>query len=238
MAVFIPDIFSGYLNGMRQANTDNWNDLTKYNDVQNGQLDNAFKMATFDPAVRTAWNQGTQSDNATIRDTLATDSAQRTYGVYSNNYGPEMLGLYNAQTLANNNALLPYQFRQSTQNADLSYLYMPTFYQQQAEQGQMSLEQLRNGGQVAGDLSVQPGAGVGATNTGTTDNTTASAREQVNNVANGNFSFGSPSNLGLDPNLGIGALGNTFDASGRPTPQFKPQTPNEAMGVSALFTRS
>lgn len=236
MAVFIPDIFSGYLNGMRQANTDNWNDLTKYNDVQNGQLDNAFKMATFDPAVRTAWNQGTQSDNATIRDTLATDSAQRTYGVYSNNYGPEMLGLYNAQTLANNYALLPYQFDQSVLNANLFKHYGPIQYQQQAAQGQLSLEQLHNGSQAAGDLAVQPGAG--ATNTGTTDNTTASAREQVNNVANGNFSFGSPSNLSLDPNLGIGALGNTFDASGRPTPQFKPQTSNEAMGASYLFTRS
>lgn len=172
MAVFIPDIFSGYLNGMRQANTDNWNDLTQYNKVQDGQLDNAFKMATFDPAVRTAWNQGTQSDNATIRDTLATDSAQRTYGVYSNNYGPEMLGLVNAQTLANNYALLPYQFDQSVMNANLAKIYMPQFYQQQAEQGQLSIEQLRNG-QAAGDLSVTPGAG--ATNTGTTDNTSAGA---------------------------------------------------------------
>lgn len=170
MAVFIPDIFSGYLNGMRQANTDNWNDLTQYNKVQDGQLDNAFKMATFDPAVRTAWNQGTQSDNATIRDTLATDSAQRTYGVYSNYNGPEMLGLVNAQTLANNYALLPYQFDQSVMNANLAKIYMPQFYQQQAEQGQLSIEQLRNGGQAAGDLSVTPGAG--ATNTGTTDNTT------------------------------------------------------------------
>lgn len=178
MAVFIPDIFSGYLNGMRQANTDNWNDLTQYNKVQDGQLDNAFKMATFDPAVRTAWNQGTQSDNATIRDTLATDSAQRTYGVYSNNYGPEMLGLVNAQTLANNYALLPYQFDQSILNANLFKQYAPIQYQQQAEQGQLSIEQLRNGGQAAGDLSVTPGAGAnntGTPKTGTTANTTAGA---------------------------------------------------------------
>lgn len=62
MPIFIPDIFSGYLNGMRQANTDNWNDATNYNKVLQGQMNNAYAMATFDPAVNMAWNNASVSN--------------------------------------------------------------------------------------------------------------------------------------------------------------------------------
>ena len=54
MPIFIPDLFTSYINGRRQAVADNWQDLSNYNQVLAGQLNNAFNMATFDPRVRIA----------------------------------------------------------------------------------------------------------------------------------------------------------------------------------------
>lgn len=41
----------GYMNGYRQAITDNWQDLQNYNNVQAGQIGNAFNERVFDDAV-------------------------------------------------------------------------------------------------------------------------------------------------------------------------------------------
>lgn len=57
MPIFIPDLFTSYINGRRQAVADNWQDLSNYNQVAAGQLNNAFNMATFDPRVRIAESQ-------------------------------------------------------------------------------------------------------------------------------------------------------------------------------------
>ena len=57
MPIFIPDLFTSYINGRRQAVADNWQDLSNYNQVAAGQLNNAFSMATFDPRVRIAESQ-------------------------------------------------------------------------------------------------------------------------------------------------------------------------------------
>ena len=54
MPIFIPDLFTSYINGRRQAVADNWQDLSNYNQIAAGQLNNAFNMATFDPRVRIA----------------------------------------------------------------------------------------------------------------------------------------------------------------------------------------
>lgn len=62
----IPDLFSGYINGREQAIKSNWNDLSNYNSTLGGQMQNAYNMATFDPAVRSAWNTAQQSDYSTI----------------------------------------------------------------------------------------------------------------------------------------------------------------------------
>lgn len=62
----IPDLFSGYINGREQAIKSNWDDLSKYNSTLGGQIQNAYNMATFDPAVRSAWNTVQQSDYNTI----------------------------------------------------------------------------------------------------------------------------------------------------------------------------
>lgn len=176
MAVFIPDIFSGYMQGMRQANEDNWKDLSNYNSTLQGQLGNAFKMATFDPAVRTAWNQGQMSDNATTLNNLGTDAARRQTAVFMQNYGPEMQGMYNLQALQNNLGLQGDQYNVSKMNAALAQMYTPKNMELQYQQGLKALEQLRNGINGTGDLSVVPGAASQqnqANSTGTTDNTTA-----------------------------------------------------------------
>lgn len=67
MPIFIPDLFTSYINGRRQAVADNWQDLSNYNQVAAGQLNNAFNMATFDPRVRSAeaTAQMTEQNNAT-----------------------------------------------------------------------------------------------------------------------------------------------------------------------------
>lgn len=44
-------LLPGYIQGERMAVQDNWNDLNQYNQVQQGQLANAFTEATFHPAV-------------------------------------------------------------------------------------------------------------------------------------------------------------------------------------------
>lgn len=176
MAVFIPDIFSGYMQGMRQANEDNWKDLSNYNSTLQGQLGNAFKMATFDPAVRTAWNQGQISDNATTLNNLGTDAARRQTAVFMQNYGPEMQGMYNLQALQNNLGLQGDQYNVSKMNAALAQMYTPKNMEFQYQQGLEALEQLRKGINGTGDLSVVPGAASQqnqGNSTGTTDNTTA-----------------------------------------------------------------
>lgn len=43
----------GFVEGDRQANADNWSDLTNFNNVQAGQLKNAYEEATFEPRVGT-----------------------------------------------------------------------------------------------------------------------------------------------------------------------------------------
>lgn len=45
-------ILPGYVQGERQAVQDNWQDLQNYNQVQQGQIQNAFSEATFEPAVQ------------------------------------------------------------------------------------------------------------------------------------------------------------------------------------------
>lgn len=79
MAIFIPDIFSGYLNGIRQANQDNWTDATNYNKVLQGQMENAYRMATFDPAVNMTWNNSASSNYQRAIDAATADKNLRAY---------------------------------------------------------------------------------------------------------------------------------------------------------------
>ncbi len=52
MPIFIPDLFTGYINGRRAAIQDNWKDAENYNSVMKGQLDNAIAMQTMADTAR------------------------------------------------------------------------------------------------------------------------------------------------------------------------------------------
>lgn len=52
MPIFIPDLFTSYINGRRQAVQDNWTDLQNYNTVLGGQMDNALNMQTMGDRAR------------------------------------------------------------------------------------------------------------------------------------------------------------------------------------------
>ena len=53
----LANLLPGYIEGQRQAVKDNWYDLNQYNQVQQGQIQNAFDEATFSDKVRLV-NQG------------------------------------------------------------------------------------------------------------------------------------------------------------------------------------
>lgn len=44
MAIFIPDLFAGYLRGRQAAIADNWTDLNQFNQVLGGQMQNAYNQ--------------------------------------------------------------------------------------------------------------------------------------------------------------------------------------------------
>ena len=50
-------LLPGFVEGERLAIRDNWNDLNQYNQVQQGQMDNAFQFATFEPRLNNVWYQ-------------------------------------------------------------------------------------------------------------------------------------------------------------------------------------
>lgn len=47
----LANLLPGYVQGQRQAIQDNWQDLMNYNQVQSGQLSNAFTEATWQPRL-------------------------------------------------------------------------------------------------------------------------------------------------------------------------------------------
>lgn len=117
MAVFIPDIFSGYLNGIRQANQDNWTDATNYNKVLQGQMQNAYSMATFDPAVNMAWNNSAVSDYQRAIDAATADKNLRAYA-YNLALGIDPMSAQNsAQALGINRQYNAQQAAINAQNA-------------------------------------------------------------------------------------------------------------------------
>lgn len=75
MPIFIPDLFTSYINGRRQAVADNWQDLSNYNHVLAGQLNNAFNMETFDPRVRIAESQAQLGEQNNALGGAMTDQA-------------------------------------------------------------------------------------------------------------------------------------------------------------------
>lgn len=75
MPIFIPDLFSGYVEGRRKAIADNWTDLTNYNSVLGGQLENAFGLQTFDDKARISRDNALVSGMNTALSGATTDLA-------------------------------------------------------------------------------------------------------------------------------------------------------------------
>ena len=105
MPIIIPDLFTPYLNGVRLARQDNWNDLQQYNQVQQQQLRNAEAMATFSPRVN--------------REYEATDRAA-------------LENMFNEYTLPSRVAANLYQTRRAARTDNLEEAAMPGVYAQQA----------------------------------------------------------------------------------------------------------
>ena len=75
MPIFIPDLFSGYVEGRRKAIADNWTDLKDYNNVFGGQLENAFGLQTFDDKARISHDNALVSGMNTALSGATTDLA-------------------------------------------------------------------------------------------------------------------------------------------------------------------
>ena len=114
MPIIIPDLFTPYLNGVRLARQDNWNDLQQYNQVQQQQLRNAEAMATFSPRVN--------------REYEATDRAA-------------LENMFSEYTLPSRVAANLYQTRRAARTDNLEEAALPGVYAQQAalSQGRVNM---------------------------------------------------------------------------------------------------
>ena len=95
MPIFIPDLFSGYVEGRRKAIQDNWTDLTNYNSVLGGQLQNAYDMQTFGDNAQISHNNALTSNQRTALGGMVTDQALARMAKENN------LGLPEQQAIAN-----------------------------------------------------------------------------------------------------------------------------------------
>lgn len=137
MAVFIPDIFSGYLNGIRQANQDNWTDATNYNKVLQGQMQNAYNMATFDPSVRQEWNNAAISDMNTLQNNLTTRRAANQYALNKALGIDEASAQAQAQAIARGDISAAMKLAQGQQNYGIAQQYGQ-------EKADLQMQALRN----------------------------------------------------------------------------------------------
>lgn len=67
-------LMPGYIQGERMAVQDNWNDMNQYNQVQSGQIQNAYDEAVFNPRVNMLYDQADLSG-------LGVDNSRMNYDV-------------------------------------------------------------------------------------------------------------------------------------------------------------
>lgn len=127
MPIFIPDLFTGYINGRRAAIKDNWKDAENYNSVMKGQLENALAMQTMADEARKS------NASANVADMNQTIAGART---------DNELDLLNKQRANNLNDLkaqleaIQTQFNIDLMNTDAYKNYMLSQAQQAAAAGQ------------------------------------------------------------------------------------------------------
>lgn len=86
MALVIPDLFTPYLTGRRQAIADNWQDLTNYNTVQRNQLSNLRDLGTLSADINRAYEVTDQIALQNLSNQYQLDMLARLYPyILSNN---------------------------------------------------------------------------------------------------------------------------------------------------------
>lgn len=115
----LANLLPGYVQGQRQAIQDNWQDLMNYNQVQSGQLSNAFTEATWQPRMNMFYenalrnNLQLQADKMNLRQMIAIEpwlEAQGlgwSYNAYRNMWADPNAYWQMAQRAANGNGNLP-----------------------------------------------------------------------------------------------------------------------------------
>ena len=86
MALVIPDLFTPYLTGRRQAIADNWQDLKDYNTVQQDQLSNLRDLGTLSADINRAYEDTDQVALQNLSNQYQLDMLARLYPyILSNN---------------------------------------------------------------------------------------------------------------------------------------------------------
>lgn len=86
MALVIPDLFTPYLAGRRQAIADNWQDLSNYNTVQQNQLSNLRDLGTLSADINRAYEVTDQIALQNLSNQYQLDMLARLYPyILSNN---------------------------------------------------------------------------------------------------------------------------------------------------------
>lgn len=109
-------LLPGYIQGERMAVQDNWNDLNQYNQVQSGQIQNAYDEAVFNPRVNMLYDQAELSS-------LGVDTSRMNYDV--------------------NRAMQPGRMFQATSFSGLQPLLAPLQGAAQMQQAQTVLDMFR-----------------------------------------------------------------------------------------------
>lgn len=155
MPIFIPDLFTSYINGRRQAVADNWQDLSNYNQIAAGQLNNAFNMATFDPRVRIAESQAQLGEQNAGLGGAMTDQYLR------------LIAEQNKQNLSNLNASAQatgFNYQQALYNHNIRMLTDPNYARAYFALGlgtpQVQSTQQPNNTSSTGGASVQTPTGI------------------------------------------------------------------------------
>lgn len=90
----------GFVEGERLANQDNWKDLENYNNVQRGQLENAWTEATWDPRLYNTWANAANNDimlqasGMELANRLAAQPGQQTRNWLFSDYAPDFYPAY------------------------------------------------------------------------------------------------------------------------------------------------
>lgn len=97
-------LLPGYTEGRQQAIEDNWQDMSNFNDVLGGQVNNAFTMETFEPRAQMMEDAARNSYLGYLNNAMTTQvnqayqPARLAYSTVASRYAPEIAGnMYNAQ---------------------------------------------------------------------------------------------------------------------------------------------